>query len=176
MALVGAIAVVGLSSPRPVANTVQAHEDGTNHIHPTPTPTPYPVLGLSGQVSLHSEAYYHKSTHSLSVTTTVINAPPPPAGWKFSSSSWRVDVNYQGWQFSGSCDDLPWDEFSPAKYENGKATCDISLPDYVDFDKLTEPMLVQVWASAYYKGDNRPGDLSLSEVIYIDLFDRDNWR
>jgi len=175
LALMGVIAITGLWSPQPVANIVQAHEDGTDHIHPTPTPTPYPALGLAGQVSLHTEAYYHESDHSLLVVTIVNNAPPPPDGWQFQRSQWDVNVEYQGWSFGTSCEIYPQDEHHHHAYEDGRA-CEIPMPDYVDFDKLTEPMLVRVGAYVRYAGDDRPGELDLYENIYIDLFDRGNWR
>ena len=89
---------------------------------------------------------------------------------------WSVNVQYQGWHFGFDCRHDPYDDRGNARYENGRATCQISLPDYVDFDKLSEPMLVQMQASVSDDGDHRPGDINLHETLYVDLSDKDNWK
>ncbi len=175
LALAVSVGVASYWPPEPASRVVQAHEDGTNHIHPTPTPTPYPALGLAGQVSLHSELYYRESNHTLEVTTVVHHAPPPPDGWQFRGAYWHVSVQYQGWSFSSACQLSPWQP-SRGDYENGVATCQIPLPDYADFGNLSEPMLVNMQAGVEFNGDNRPGDIDLSETLYVDLFDRSNWK
>lgn len=173
--LLGIVGVVSYGPAQPASDIVRAHDDGTDHYHPTPTPTPYPALGLAGPVSLQSEVYYRESAHVLEATTTVLNAPPPPAGWKYEWSSWNVHVEYQGWSFSTGCS--AWNELgNTSRYSDGVATCRMGLPDYADFNRLSEPMVVQVSVQVSYRGDNNRGHIQPSETLYVDLFDKDNWK
>ena len=175
--------------------TARAHENGTTHIHPTPTPpsnpvdppnpfreataTPSPVptaqlplLGLNGPLALETGMTYQQWQHRLAVAAVVKN--PPPEGWHFSYAGVGVDVEYEGWSFStyASRDD----DDQRMSLQDGVLTANLTLPEYIDLNQLTQPMIAQVNVSVHYYNDRGQRDLGLYEVMYVDLHDRGNWR
>lgn len=191
-----AIGLAGQGQP-----TARAHEDGTVHIHPTPTPpmpapaipgttatplpvpaatatpppvptTPLPLLGLNGPLTLETGMTYQQGQHRLAVAAVVKN--PPPEGWHFSYADVGVEVEYEGWSFStyASRDD----DDQRMSLQDGVLTANLTLPEYIDLNQLTQPMIAQVNVSVHYYNDRGQRDLGLYEVMYVDLRDRGNWR
>ena len=108
LALVAVVGIVSYGPAQPTSNLVQAHDDGTVHIHPTPTPTPFPALGLAGQVSLHSEVFYREQGHVLEVTTT--SAQRAAAARRLDVSTMPVGtslLNIRAGTFRPSCPIYP---------------------------------------------------------------------
>ena len=151
---------------------VQAHEDDTIHIHPTLTPTPLPALGLNGPLTLETGVIYQKQQHRLVVTAVVNNAPPE--GWQFSpwDSHVYVNVEYKGWSFgtNAGADD------SQVTLQNNVLVANLPLPEYVDLERLVEPMIARIDISVRYYSDRGQVSLHPSETMYVDLHDRGNWR
>ena len=164
--------------PEPSRPPAQAHEDGTLHIHPTltptpsPTPTPLPALGLNGPLTLDTGIVYQRGQHRLVVTTVVNN--PPPEGWHFEYASVEVGVNYKGWGFHTS--ESSYEVGHKVSFQDDIITANLPLPEYVDLNQLTEPMIAHVNIYARYSNGRGQDDLYPYEVMYVDLHDRNNWR
>ena len=186
-----AIGLAGQGQP-----TARAHEDGTTHIHPTPTPpppaptqppnplvaatatpppvptTPLPLLGLNGPLALETGMTYQQGQHRLAVAAIVKN--PPPEGWHLSYADVGVDVEYEGWSFSTYASS--YDDDQRMSLQDGVLTANLTLPEYIDLNQLTQPMIAQVNVSVGYYSDRGQRDLGLYETMYVDLHDRRNWR
>ena len=183
-----AIGLAGQGQP-----TARAHEDGTTHIHPTPTPpppappnpfveatatpppvptTPLPLLGLNGPLTLETGMTYQHGQHRLAVAAIVKN--PPPEGWHFSYAVVEVEVEREGWSFSTYAS--KYDDDQRVSLQDGVLTANLTLPEYIDLNQLTQPMIAQVNVSVGYNSDRGQRDLGLYEVMYVDLHDRGNWR
>lgn len=162
-----AVSLAGQSGP-----LAQAHDDGTLHIHPTPTPTPLPPLGLNGPLSLGTGIVYQGQQHRLVVTSVVNN--PPPEGWHFANGYVNVHVNYKGWNFS--TDGNYHDDHGRVTFQDDVLKASLPLPEYVDFNQLTEPMIAHVGSSVRYYNDRGQDDMELYETMFVDLRDRGNWR
>lgn len=174
--IVTALAVVGilLAFGRPEPgwyNYAQAHEDGTSHIHVTPTPTPPPPLGLNGPLSLDTHATYHDANRRLVITVTINN--PPPEGWEFEHASVSIEANHNDWNLSATVQS--WNELQGLVFSGDHFAVDMALPDYADFNRLTEPVLARVNAGLSYRDRASSQQIWLNENMYIDLNDRDNW-
>ena len=172
VALMLSLAVLVVSLTSQSRMPAQAHDDGTLHIHPTPTPTPLPPLGLNGPLSLDTGIVYQKSQHRLVLTTVVNN--PPPEGWYFNWASSSVYVNYKGWNFETEANNH--DNSGRVSFQDGVITANLPLPEYVDFNQLTEPMIARVNVSMEYGSDRGQRGLNPRERMYVDLHDRRNWR
>ena len=183
LAAVGALLATSRSDPGQV-DYVQAHEDGTVHIHPTPTPTP---RGLNGPLSLDTSMVYEDGQRQLVVVATINN--PPPEGWEMQSARIMVNADNNGWSLNTNLRRSRY-EPSPIALNDDHISATIPLPDYADFADLTGPVLAQVYVSIQYEArinsetfdyppnpyDEGTEDLDLVESLYIDLNDRDNWR
>lgn len=139
---------------------------------PPPYPTPLPLSGLNGPLTLETGMTYQHRQHRLAVAAVVKN--PPPEGWHFSYADVGVEVEYEDWSFStyASRDD----DDQRMSLQDGVLTANLTLPEYIDLNQLTQPMIAQVNVSVGYNSDRGQRDLGLYEVMYVDLHDRGNWR
>ena len=115
---------------------------------------------------------YQQGQHRLAVAAIVKN--PPPEGWHFSYADVGVDVEYEGWSFSTYASS--YDDDQRVSLQDGVLTANLTLPEYIDLNQLTQPMIAQVNVSVGYYSDRGQRDLGLYEVMYVDLHDRGNWR
>ena len=176
--LVGASVLAVALAIQPQA---QAHEDGTIHIHPTPTPTPPPPLGLNGPLSLDTSVVYDDAERQLVIIATINN--PPPEDWKYTNSSINVDASHQLWSLNshvrGSGEHSTVYYGADAKnvivFSTDHFVAEVPLPDYVDFNRLTEPVLAKVEVWLQYRDIATDKHIQLNETLYFDLNDRDNW-
>ncbi len=177
-AIVAASVVAVVLSFQPQA---QAHDDGTLHIHVTPTPSPTPPptpLGLNGPLSLDTSAVYDDATRHLVVTSIIDN--PPPEGWEFERAYITVSAWHEDWSLETEARG-----FGPrivsglpelVIFDTNHFSAEIPLPDYADFNRLTEPVLAKVDAQITYHDPAREEYIRVEETLYIDLNDRRNWR
>lgn len=163
---------------------VQAHEDGTVHIHPTPTPTPAP---LKGQPQLASTAYYNRTNHALDLTSHVQDAPKRIDGWHIQenygetplpegfvySGEYSVSFFHQGWSSGSGCSAIYQEPVGNSTY--GVMSCSLPLPEHWDLEQITSSLVVPVRAHGPGFGRDTGDDIYLEQTIWVDLFVRDNW-
>lgn len=177
LALIGVLLAFGWPEPG-WYNYAQAHDDGTNHIHPTPTPTPAP---LKGQPQMVSSAKYNLTTHTLDFTSRVIDAPKREDGWYIGQYGGdrvqhSAEITYQGWSSSSRCDAEYQEPVDDATH--GVAQCSLPLPDHWDLEKVSSSIVVPVGVSGpyfYRKHGEDPVQIGMQATLYVDLFVRDNW-
>lgn len=115
---------------------------------------------------------YQQGQHRLAVAAVVKN--PPPEGWHFSYAVVEVEVEREGW--SSSTYASIYDDDQRVSLQGGVLTANLTLPEYIDLNQLTQPMIAQVNVSVHYYNDRGQRGLGLYEVMYVDLHDRGNWR
>lgn len=142
-----------------------------------------PLLGLNGPLSLETGIVYRQQQRRLVVTTTVNN--PPPESWQSSDPYASIYVNHDGWNLEtsgyGSGPTNPFgngghQQEGNVTFRNGVVTANFPLPEYVDLNQLTGPVIAQVRVNLRYYNDRVQNDLYLEETMYVDLHDRNNWR
>ena len=168
IAAVSVIAVVVSLQPR-----AQAHDDGTIHIHPTPTPTPPPPLGLNGPLKLDTTVMYDDATRKIFISSVISN--PPPEGWVFDTASTSIEASHNRWKLNSSAHGYHWD-LRGVFFDGERVAFEMELPDYAEFNRLTEPVLARVQTGLTYCDHRANQCINLSEQMYIDLNDRNNWR
>lgn len=179
IAAVAVIALVASMQPNPRA---QAHDDGTSHIHVTPTPTPLPHPGLNGPIGLDTSVVYDDGSRELVIVATINN--PPPEGWGYNYANINVKAAHNNWELSAYRNGYGYQHVigphPPLRFYTDHLTVEIPLPDYADFNRLTEPVLARVEVTLAYKVEDPRStsseEIQLHEVLYFDLNDRDNWK
>lgn len=184
-AIVGLVVVatlITLNWPDAKQNgSVQAHDDGTIHIHstltptPTPTPTPYPPAGLNGPLSLETSFFYRDDQRELVVIATVNN--PPPDRWRMGNAQMSLIASSNDWNMSINLWGNPSYREKPSiTFASDHVQAVVPLPDYASFAALTEPVLAWVNVNVVYEDEALNELIHLQETVYIDLHDRGNWK
>ena len=182
---------------------VQAHEDGTVHLHPSPTPTPatptpaptvrhYPTptptpAPLKGQPQLSSTAYYNRTNHALDLTSHVQDAPKRTDGWHIEelygetslpeglvySGEYHVSFFHQGWSAESRCSAIYQEPIGDSTY--GVMSCSLPLPEHWNLEQITSSLVIPVRAYGPTFGRDPGKGIYLEQTIWVDLFVRDNW-